>query len=596
MELGVMIDEQARRYAATPEFAASYDIVVVGLGTAGAEAFVRSVERGRTCLGIEKTGGMGGQATVGCICWGDGIVKALEGYERRAARADLAYESAAIGVWLDKGRIVGLRYVTNGLVRDVAAKIVIDASGNATVAKMCGLPVRRGRDFDGVMATCARGETWANRETNATRPTYGGRPFGLACPSAEYSRYVCELSRLRHTNWKNQTKNERMLRASSLVNAREEERVVTEEIVTLKDALTERKFPNPIFYAWEPEDLPVYYDDHAFESDEIQDWKVLCGLPMFGYPSVIPYGTIVAKGLEGLFVPSKHFGVAHDLGGGLRMQGEMRKTGIVAAIAADLALKEGCALKDLPYARLEPEIRKAGTLTPSRKAYVTTYRGYAFTPYTDDQAITALKQDIVRTDEWWQAKGASTNSSADQAAYALWTCWSRRLTGTDAQRRALADRLAAEMATAGRFAVNFAVALGLMDDCRAVPVLREIVRHPGGATDPVVVNAYPNRVKAILLLGRFRDREIVPTLRELVLDNAETFMKDLYSKRAFLSPQRCRFQALSYALMALKAILSVHPDPATARAIADWQKKPLEMIEREGVDLADRLRHVRVGW
>ena len=53
-----------------PEFSGAYDIAVVGLGTAGAPALEKCVSLGRKCLGIERTGGMGGQATVGCIDWG----------------------------------------------------------------------------------------------------------------------------------------------------------------------------------------------------------------------------------------------------------------------------------------------------------------------------------------------------------------------------------------------------------------------------------------------------------------------------------------------------------------------------------------------
>lgn len=575
-----------------PTFAAAYDIAVVGLGTAGAEALQKAVALGRKCLGIEKSIGMGGQGTIGGICWGPGITDRLWNYERNCARADLAYGAVAVGVWMEAGRLVGLRYLKNGIIRDVATKVVIDGSGNATVAKMCGLPVRQGRDLDGVMATCGRGETWVDRANGAYGPIYGGRPDGLAGTREEYADVVRKLGVMRHAFWKGQTRKKRMVRTSPIVNAREEQRAVTEEILTLRDALTEHKFPNPIFHSWGPEDLPVYYNDHAFETEECQNWKVVCGLPYFGYPATITYGTLVVKGIDGLLVVGKAFGVAHDLGGGLRMQGEMRKTGIAAAFAADIALADGCALRDVPYAKLEPKIRAAGLLASPSKSFVTSYNGYAFRPYTDEQAVAALRQAIVRTGEWWNS--TCTNAPCVQAAYALWTAWKRALTGTAAERQAMGDRLAAEMAKGGRYVGNFAVALGVMGDARCVPVLREIVAHPGGASDPVVPNAYPNRVKAILLLGRFKDAASVPLLKAIVLDGAETFMRDLYGKGAFPGNQRCRFQALSYALMALRTILGAHPDVATARAVSAWQRTISPMREAEGVDLADRLRLVEL--
>ena len=495
---------------------------------------------------------------------------------------------------MDGSKIVGLRYARNGIVADVKVGVVLDATGNATVAKMCGLPVRRGRDFDGVMATCARGETWVDRETGAMRPEYCGRPESLAVPTQEYSGLASRMCALRHATWKSQTKRKRMVRASSLVNAREEERAVTEEIATLREALCEKKYANPIMYAWEPEDLPVFYGDHAFESEETQNWKVLCGLPMFGFPSAVPYGSLVAKGVDNLLVPSKHFGVSHDLGGALRMQGEMRKSGIAAACAAHIMLSRPCAARDVPYSELQPLLKASGTLVPPRKPYVTTYHGYAFEPYSDEQAVEALRQGITRTREWWQGEdGKSKNTPADQAAYALWTCWKRALTGTSEERRRMADILFRELGNEGPYAGNFAVALGLMGDRRAIPMLRRLVMQPGGACDPVVKGAYPNRVKAILLLGRFADAEIARTLKSIVLDNADGFMKDLYGQGAWKTPELCRFQALSYALMVLKSILAKHPDAAMSAEIADWQAhRAPSMVQPEGVDLRDRLRHV----
>ena len=92
---------EVRRIKKTPPFSESYDIVVVGLGTAGAKALEKCVSLGRKCLGIERTGGMGGQATVGCIDWGDGISSSLAAFERNCAAADVVYEAVPVGVWME---------------------------------------------------------------------------------------------------------------------------------------------------------------------------------------------------------------------------------------------------------------------------------------------------------------------------------------------------------------------------------------------------------------------------------------------------------------------------------------------------------------
>ena len=568
----------------------AYDVVVVGLGTAGAEAFRTAVGTGLDVLGIERGNGMGGQGTIGCVSFGALITNRMRDLERQGAKGEVAYESAVIGARLEGGRVTRLTYVTNGLVREVSAKIVIDASGNATVARLCGLKVRKGRAFDGVMAPCARAETWLDA-SGKVHPIYRNYPEDLSRAPAVYSGTVSMLSRERHAFWKTKRRTERMLRPAFIVGAREEERYFTEEILTLDDALRERRYPNPVFHAWEPEDLPVFHGDHAFESAATQNWKVLCGLPFFGYPATLTYGTLVAKGVDNLLVPSKHFGVSHDLGGGIRMQEEMRKAGIVAAFAAQIAIRRGCAVRDVPYAELRPPIEKAGTLRPPRKTFVTSYHGYEFKPFTDGEAVAALRQDVVRTDEWWYAK--SKGDPCERAAYAYWTAWKRALSGTSDERRRLADLFAAEMAKTPRYAGNYAVALGLMEDARALPVLRGIVSDPGGETDPVIPKAYPNRIKAILLLGRFADADSVGPLMGIVRDGARRFTESLLKAGAFRTPDLCRFQALSYALMALQAILAKHPDAQLAAELRAWQRRPMSFMGAENENLASRLRAVK---
>ena len=583
-----------RKVKKPPAFAASYDVAVVGLGTAGAEALSHCVARKLKTFGIERQNGMGGLSTVGIVCFGGGLNRRLCDYERIASSADVAYGTVIAGVWTEGRRIVGVRTLANGAVRDVAASVVIDATGNATVARMCGCALRKGRAFDGVMASCARGETWVDNGKRAPRPIYRNYPDDLARSAEDYSATVTKLARGRHEFWLSQRTKGRMLRPSVMVGPREEVRVVAEETATMADAIAGKVFPNPLFFACEPEDLVVHYGDHVFESREIRNWKVHCGLPMFYYPSSVPYGTIVAKGMENLLVPSKHFGVAHDLGGSLRMQPEMRKTGIAAAFAAEIMLRLKCAAKDVPYAELKPLLEEAGCLKPARDGRVNTIHGKKFEPFADDEVVASLRQDVTRTGEWWQGeRGRATGSGAERAAYALWTAWERGVRGTKAEKSALAAKLAAELGRMPRYDGNFAIALALMGDARAVPVLRDLVAHPGGATDPVVAGAFPNRIKAIDFLGRFADEKSVSILMAIVGDGAKAFTAGLAAAGAFGGGDvTCRFQSLAYALTALRAILEKHPDRRAARRIAELQEKLPPFKAADGYDLGERLRRV----
>ena len=65
--------------------------------------------------------------------------------------------------------------------------------------------------------------------------------------------------------------------------------------------------------------------------------------------------------------------------------------------------------------------------------------------------------------------------------------------------------------------------------------------------------AYPNRIKAIDMLRMFKDRESAPVLKAIVSDGAKAFVAGLAKANAFGGGEPiCRFQALSYAMMALR--------------------------------------------
>lgn len=547
---------------ALPPFEGDYDVGVIGLGTTGAVAFRTAVAEGLKVIGIERLNGMGGLSTLGIVCFGGGLNQRLDEYERSAEKGTVAYEAVLSALYMEGRRITGFRYHQNGVAHCVRVRQLIDATGNATVSRMAGLGIRKGRSVDQAMGACARGETWIDHDAKASRPIYANRPFDLTLSSRDYSDKVAWLAGWRHQNWKSQRKTARMLRPANMLGAREECRAVTEEMVTMADAIAEKRFPNPLFFACEPEDLPVFYGDHAFESEEIRNWKVHCGLPMFRFPSSVPYGTIVAKGVDNLFVPSKHFGVSHDLGGSLRMQPELMKTGAAAACAAKIAIERKLRAKDVPYDALKPYLEQADCFKVRQGGErMNVYHGRPFEPFTDEQVVEALRQDITRTAEWWQgASGRASGTPAECAAYALWTAWKRRVSGTAFERHALADKLAAAMTKDERHAGNYAVALGLMKDVRALPVLREIVSHPGCAKDPTVKKAYPNRIKAIDLLRNFRDRESTPVLQAIVRDGAKTFCAGLAEAQAFGGGEPiCRFQALSYAMMALREMKAEIP-------------------------------------
>ena len=378
---------------------------------------------------------------------------------------------------------------------------------------------------------------------------------------------------------------------------REEGHVETEEVVTLRDCLAGREVPHPVFHTFEPLDLVRIDEDWAFEDEDVQTWKVLCGLHCFGFFASLPYGSLLPKSVDALLVPSKHFGVAHDAGSGIRMIADMRKTGIAAACSAVLSIRLGVGLKEIPYDRLKEMLDSCGVTALPRKRELSLWssRGAPLKPLSDGEIIAALKQDITSPDSWiFRAK----NAPRERAAYAYGTLWTANFRRSPSERKKLAEMLFSEMEKKGRFAGNFAVALGLLNDRRACTVLREIVCHPGTANpdgcDPVIPDAYPNRIKALCLLGRLGDLKAIPPLRELVLDYARNFTADLpLNGKIRKTQEQYRFDALSFALFSLVALLRRYPDPSVRDSLLAWQKRPFVLrAGRNQYDCAPMLKRI----
>lgn len=584
-----------------------YDLVVVGLGTAGTWALKTAVEHGLRTLGIERTGAMGGVTTVGVINF-VGITTNLAAYESVADNplATVAYESVLGSVTKEGDRIVSLRYFTNGVLHEASAPMFIDATGRAALARLCGCQIVHGRAFDGAMAPTSGGETWVNDGATSGSPKYMNvSTVELHEDSGDFSKAVLAFRRSRHRQWSSLRQSAKMVRPAAMMMSREDGTVVTEDTATMADAIAGRTFSRPIFHSFEPEDLQTPYEDKAFESEEIRNWKFHCDLPMFCYAATVPYGAIVAKGVDNLLVPSKHLGIAHDLLSSVRMQGNMRKSAIAAALAAKVAIRFGCAARDVPYASLRPLLEAAKTLDLPRETQVNVYEGaivdpekktrFRFEPYSDEEIVRRLSRDISRTDEWWQGAAASGTDN-ECSAYAYFCCWRTGLVGSDSAKASLSNALAAEMDKRSRYSGNFAVALALMKDVRSLPILREIVRNPGGELDPVIRRAWPNRIKAIDFLGRFKDAESIGTLVAIVEDNAVSFVNGLVAAQSF-GPTGidgiCRFQTLSYALMALKSILRAHPDADVSARLESWRRNfHQRILASDGYDLASRIRKV----
>ncbi len=539
MRLWIKENFKARELGAVPSFDGDYDVVVAGLGSGGAFAAAKAASLGLKTLGVERMDQPGGQSTIGCVC---GTLKRRERNLREtralldSSGCEAAYETTVIGAWMEGRRISGLRLLRNGTVRDVKAKIVVDATGDASVSRMAGCDVKVGRESDHGQGATSKASIF-NLPGGGTRMGYGFYRDSAECEGEAFSRKM-----LGYAARDARTLGRRSVAVkATIMGAREEGHVVCEDTYTLRDALCERKVSNPVFSGTAPFDLVRIDGDWAWENEDTIDWKEIACLSNFAFYAEMPYGALVAKGVEGLLEAGKHYGVAHDAGGGLRMQTHMRFIGEAAAAAAAVAIRKGCALRDVPYSELRPLLDAKRAFRKKERALDVIHRDVSMETFDDAAVAKALDHDYVHAGDWVTR---TPRGPGEDMAWAYATCWMKHLRDAP-DRRATADFLAARLD--GRWGGHFAIALGLMRDARAVAPLVRFAR---------TTTSFFDRLKALAALRRFRDREALALFREVAGDGAEAFTRNEADERgwgfAHATRDWKRFQCLSYALFALK--------------------------------------------
>ena len=573
------------RKTVAPKIDAQFDLVVVGLGSAGAEALVYAAEAGIKTLGVEVRHAMGGNWTLGAInsnpAWPKNVPGLIATFERRAAaaNAEIAYETRIAAVYREGGSIHALRLASNGRFRTVAAKMFIDASGNAALAQPAGAKVRFGRAIDGAQFTVSR-VYYMEKPKGGMGPVYSGMCRGPNGSEESYSSLVADLSagRLGLRKWKGGPR--RVLMASPTIGAREEAGVVTDRVLSFRECLFGPRSQEPVFNSYVPYDIHRI-GDRAFESDESVNWEVLCRMAPFAYPVSVPYSSLLAKGIENLLVPSRHVGVDRDVLAGLRMVEEMRMSGKAAAVAAVISLRDGIELRSVSYAKMRPLLEKEGLLKPLRHPYVAFYSKHEIAPMNDGEIAEALRRDIGNAVSWVYAHKPDAE---DRSSYAYYCCWDVAERGSKERRKSLSDLLAREMVGGERrYAANFAVALGIMGDRRAAETLGEVMRNPGGELDPPVDFAYPNRLKALCLAGRIDIPGAEDVLLGVLADAGKSYVETLKRAKACDysrypgwvypfsgSETGYREAAVSLAAVSLVKILSRRENRNVRRLFDEW--------------------------
>jgi hypothetical protein len=510
-----------------------YDVIVVGLGTAGAISAIVAAQKGLKVLAIDKMNGMGGSGTLGEVLsyyFGSkggkfeeidrkvaeypkdlytpsvGVNGEIKKYimEQMAAEAgvDIRYESSVTGVLLKGKQVLGIEYFNEDGFQYATSSVTIDCSGDAYVCALAGCALREGRSADG------KPQPYSNvliqYENGRVRNFYTDSGYVNPSSAEDVSRAIVESALLSTHLKETYTEDARWLRVATMLGIREGRFIVSEEDVTFENISKDQVTEQPVFHAYS--NLDTHSKDIALESETVQDWLVAGGLWSLNFSVPIPYGSFIPKGFDGILAAGRCMGLDHDMASHVRMKRDAQKSGEIAAVAAYLAINKGVSLRDVAYEDLLPLLQETGCYDG----------GKALDWLTDPSAI-------------------KDGLSGDKPGEAIWSA------------RKLGDQLEQELLSwineeNENTRKHSAIALALIGNTQALPVLRQIVRE----RDPYVpltshLYSQARGFAAIYLIGKLGDTQMVPELIDMLDSQAKH--KYMSSDRSLVyDNQDIRFQ------------------------------------------------------
>ena len=552
-------------------FSKAYDVIVSGLGTAGAPAAAMAAQNGLHVLGIEAFTCVGGTTTIGGIqgqYFGTpgGRYLAMDdeifAFAAERARnkleskklvmedillrsgAEVLYESSICGVYLENDTVVGVRVITPDGVLDFASKVLMDCTGDAYTALIAGCETVYGRPLDGLAQPYSMVSTV--RVDDRIRGT--NCDFGRVDPADDrelsealiFSR-AYEMPEERSTG--------RFVMHMPLIGVREGHRIVAEEFVRLADVFAEKRTAEPMFYAYS--DLDKHGWDVAFDGETLGDWTIGANLGAYNVTIPVPFKAIIPIKIDGMLVPCRALGVDQNVASCVRMVRDMKKTAEAAADLATLAIRKNCRLRDVPYAELKPMLVSSGCLDDAydRGCRIDGKRNWNGEPLTQGDVTWITEPEKLEA-----------RLSTLQPGVAIWSA--KRMGGK--ANETLRGLLTSADENTRKHA---AFALAITGDASGVELLREMARE----RDPVMLHDCRKRNQqrgcmAVYFLGRLADAESVELLAEILTDPKEperpaynvAFARGTLYKIADFRNEY--FQFFSNAFIALMRIADAHPE------------------------------------
>ena len=488
----------------------SYDVVVVGGGTAGAPAGIAAARQGAKTLVIEYLDGLGGVGTLGMIggFWYGNRVgftsdvlqspteTRMEWYrsELRKAGAEIWFGTLGCGAVTEGNRVRGVVVVTPYGRGVVLAKTVIDATGSGDTAIAAGAKYVYVEDDYALQGAHLPSRNPGQSYLNGDRP-----PFDDADPRSVRLVLDDKLSRT-----------DRDFDVGQLMDTRERRRIVGDFTLDWLDVINRRTFPDTVVHSCSD------YDSHGYQ---IHPYFALTHVPpQVKFWAFVPYRCLLPKGLEGMLVVGLAMSAHRDAMPITRMQPDQGNLGYAAGVAAALACRQGITPRRLDVKALQRHLVEVHNLPPSvltdrdsfplPAAQIQAAVKAVTREYQDVQVLMAQPRDaapLLRA-AYAEAEGH------DKLIYAHVLAALGDATGVPTLLEAIRrnDLPAARPGLGSGGRCGMIRTLGYVRDRRALPVLVELAGAKSTAADFQLVRALA------FALGRIADHTAAPALATLL--------------------------------------------------------------------------------
>lgn len=317
----------------------------------------------------------------------------------KQAGVTVLFQTAVVDALRDGSRVTHLILSGKDGLNALAARLVIDATGDADVASFCGCACKKGAEGDGMLSPVSvmfhldgvdeaalmdyilteddprcrkliarlrdEGEDLFNYAimifVKMTRPgqfMVNGRSFpdtdGTDAASRtraliEDRRRIAQTVKLFRRRFPGLGRASVRAVASDL-GVRETRRIDGERLMTVRDVIDARTFPDTIGltpYGWDLGNRKGEQPMHGVTKPDI--------VP-------IPFGIMVPRGIDNLLCPGRAVSVERDVLGPMRVMAPVMAMGEAAGLAAAQASERACAFRDIDAGRLRAGLLKQGAI------------------------------------------------------------------------------------------------------------------------------------------------------------------------------------------------------------------------------------------